>query len=196
MPKITDRAYFDGALKRIVRLGLQSLWVELEGILSGFELLVAERRDANCSAEIRSILDERFRGTKGWFPGRQVDWTKCQDLNRAKVGIGVEIQFSGEDDLLLLDIAHLRDELVAGRIDVGVILVPSEQLAPFLADRVARFTDAMMAIERAGVQDLPLIVISLGHDGPGHALKKCKVRRPSARLSDYGGQPLSSTMVL
>jgi len=34
--RITDRESFDGAMERVARLGLQSLWSELEGIVVGF----------------------------------------------------------------------------------------------------------------------------------------------------------------
>jgi len=178
MPKISDRKFFDGALERVDRLGLRPMWTELEAILSRFELLVEERRDANGAAEIRSIIDGRFRKATGWTSKTSggVDWTKCEAINGANVCLGVEVQFSGRSDLLIVDVVHLRDELIAGKIDVGVIVVPSDPLAVFLTDRVARFTDAVKAIERARAQDLPLAVLSLEHDGPGAALKKRKTR--------------------
>lgn len=178
MPKIRDQKFFDGAMERVDRLGLRPMWAELGEILSGFELLVEERRDANGAAEVRSIIDERFRKAKGWTTKTSggVDWTKCEAINGASVCLGVEVQFSGRSDLLIVDVVHLRDELIAGKIDIGVIVVPSDVLAVFLTDRVARFTDAVKAIERARAQDLPLAVLSLEHDGPGPALKKRKTR--------------------
>lgn len=72
---------------------------------------------------------------------------------------------------------HLRDEITEGRIDVGVIVVPSNKLAYFLTDRVARYTDAVKAVERARASDLPLAVIALEHDGPGPALMKRQTRQ-------------------
>jgi hypothetical protein len=179
MPKITDRFSFDGAMERVVRLGLGSLWTELEAILTGFELLVEERRDANGAAEVRSILDERFRKAQGWTmrSAGGVDWTKCHAINGASVCLGVEIQISGRSDLLIVDVVHLRDELTAGSIDVGVIVVPSDRLAVFLTDRVARYSDAVKAVERARAQDLPLAVLGVEHDGPGPSLAKRRTRQ-------------------
>jgi restriction endonuclease BglII len=182
MPKITDRNFFDGAMERVVRLGLEPLWRELEEILTGFEMLVEERRDANGAAEIRALLDGRFQRGKGWDrrAAGGVDWTKCHTINGARVCLGVEIQFSGRSDLLIVDVAHLRDEITTGRIDVGIIAVPSDRLAVFLTDRVARYADAVKAVERARAQDLPLAVLGLEHDGPGAALKKRQTRQGRA----------------
>src|SRR5262249_50422906 len=61
MPKIVAEHSFDGAAERIVRLGLAPLRQELEAILTGFELRVEERRDANGAAEIRKRFDDRFQ---------------------------------------------------------------------------------------------------------------------------------------
>lgn len=184
MPKITDRASFDGAMERIARLGLEPLWAELEEILTGFELLIEERRDANGAAEIRSILDARFRRLEGWSnkAAGGVDWTKCKAVNGTRICLGIEIQFSGRSDLLIVDVAHLRDELTAGRIDAGIIVVPSDRLAVFLTDRVARFSDAVKAVQRARAEDLPLAVLGLEHDGPGSALKKRQTRQGRSSL--------------
>ena len=63
-----------------------------------------------------------------------VDWTKCHNVNGTRVCLGVEIQFSAQSDLLIVDVQYLQDEIVEGRIDVGVIVVPSNKLAYFLTD--------------------------------------------------------------
>jgi hypothetical protein len=93
------------------------------------------------------------------------------------VCLGVEVQFSARSDLLIVDVQHLRDEITEGRIDVGVIVVPSNKLAYFLTDRVARYTDAVKAVERARASDLPLAVLALEHDGSGPALIKRQTRQ-------------------
>jgi len=179
MPKISDRLAFDGAEERITRLGLQPLWRELEQILTGFDLRVEERRDANGAAEIRAVFDERFRLAGGWTKKQTggVDWTKCHTVNGTSVCLGVEIQFSGRSDLVIVDVVHLREELIAGQIDAGILVVPSNRLATFLTDRVARYSDAVSAVERARAQDLPLLVIAVEHDGPGIALAKRRTRQ-------------------
>jgi hypothetical protein len=94
--------------------------------------------------------------------------------------LGVEIQFSGRSDLLIVDVAHLRDEIIEGSIDVGVMVVPSDRLGKFLTDRGPKFSDATRAIERARAHDLPLIVLALEHDGPGPPLAKRRTRQGRA----------------
>lgn len=184
MPRIVDQTSFDGARERIARLGLLPLWGELEAILTGFDLRVEERRDSNGGAEIRAIMDERFRQAEGWTirSSGGVDWTKCHVVNGTSTCLGVEIQFSARSDLLIVDVVHLRDEITAGRIDVGIIVVPSDRLAVFLTDRVARYSDAVRAVERARAEDLPLAVLSIEHDGPGPALPKRRTRQ--GRIQD------------
>lgn len=179
MPRITERKFFNGTEEKLSRLGLGQLWHELETILTGFELLVEERKDANGGAAVRDQIDPRFRAAQGW-ENRQtggVDWTKCHTVNGTRVCLGVEIQFSGRSDLLIVDVAHLREEIIEGRIDAGVIVVPSDRLATFLTDRVARYSDAVKAVDRACATDLPLAVLALEHDGPGPPLQKRRTRQ-------------------
>jgi hypothetical protein len=99
-------------------------------------------------------------------------------------GFGVEIQFSvtAQSDLLFVDLQYLYDEIVAGRIDVGVMIVPSNKLAYFLKDDVATFTDALKDIKRANASHFPLAVLALEHDGPGPSLTKRRPRQGKSRL--------------
>jgi hypothetical protein len=66
--------------------------------------------------------------------------------------------------------------LTKGRIDIGVLLVASDRLGKFLTDRAPRIADAKRMIFEARVEDLPLIVMGLEHDGSGPLLKKRKKR--------------------
>ena len=184
MPKIAAEKWFNGAEERRARLGLGPLFDELIQILTGFELLVEERRDANGAAEIRSIFDSRFLLAEGWTKKQTggVDWTKCRAINSTSVCLGVEVQFSGRSDLVIVDVVHLREELISGRIDVGIVVVPSNHLAPFLTDRVARYDDAVRAVERARAADLPLGVIALEHNGPGPAIAKRRTRQGRVQI--------------
>jgi hypothetical protein len=140
---------------------------------------VKEERDANGGASIRSIFDERFAGAGGWSKKQtgDVDWTKCHTVNGTRVCIGVEVQFSGRSDLLVVDVAHLREQVNAGLIDTGVLVVPSDSLGVYLTDRAAKFADALKAIERSRAEDLPLAVLGIDHDGPGPPLPKRKTRQ-------------------
>jgi hypothetical protein len=179
MPTIASQRSFDGAEERIARLGLAPLWQELITIISSFDLRVEERRDANGGAAIRSLLDQRFLSAEGWTNRQSgaVDWTKCHSLNGSRVCLGVEVQLSARSDLLIVDVQHLRDAITAGDIDVGVIVVASDRLAFFLTDRVARYSDAVIAIDRARAEDLPLMVVGIEHDGPGTPLAKRRTRQ-------------------
>jgi hypothetical protein len=179
MPKIADHKFFNGTNEKLDRLGLRGLWQELETLLISFKLLVVEARDSNGGAAVRVLIDDRFRASGGWEnkPTGGVDWTKCRTVNGTRVCLGVEIQFSARSDLLIVDVQHLRDEITEGRIDIGVIVVPSNKLAYFLTDRVARYTDAVKAVERARASDFPLAVLALEHDGPGPALIKRQTRQ-------------------
>lgn len=180
MPRITEEHSYDGALERIERLGLRPLIDEVRTIVSGFELLVEERRDANGGAFVRKALDERFERVGGWLKKMtgDVDWTKCQIINGSRVCIGVEIQTSGRSDLIVVDLVHLRRAIVDGVIDVGVLIVPSEQLCVFLTDRGPSIADAKRLATEARVEDLPLLFIAFAHDGPGPALPKQRKRSP------------------
>ena len=128
---------------------------------------------------MRDLLDSAFLKAGGWtkLVSGGVDWTKGKTVNGTKVCFGVEIQFSGRSDLLIVDVAHLRDEIIAGTIDIGVIIVPSDRLGKYLTDRGPRFSDATRAVERARAEDHPLVVLALEHDGPGPALAKRRTRQ-------------------
>jgi len=71
----------------------------------------------------------------------------------------------------------LRKAINKGLIDVGVLVVPSDRLGGFLTDRAPKMADAKRHVEAARVEDLPLILIALEHDGPGPPLAKQKKRR-------------------
>jgi hypothetical protein len=179
MPKITSEAVYNGALERINRLGLDPLMDQVRSILTGFDLLVKEERDTNGGAAVRKMIDAQFEEAGGWTKKQTggVDWTKCLLINGAKVCIGVEIQFSARSDLVVVDLIHLRKNIIQGMIDVGILVVPDDQLAVFLTDRGPNLADALKHVVEAKVDDLPLIVIALCHDGPGPALAKQAKKR-------------------
>lgn len=176
MPRISEEKFYNGAQERIGRLGLTPLLDELRGIVKGFQLRVKESKDANGGAAVRKLIDARFKVATGWDKKQSgdVDWTKCQVINGTRVCIGVEIQFSARSDLVVVDLIHLRKALVRGRIDVGVLVVPDDKLAIFLTDRGPKMSNAKQHVVEAKVEDFPLVLISLEHDGPGPPLAKQK----------------------
>jgi hypothetical protein len=174
MPKISKQQEYASALIRIDRLGLSPLLAELTEILTAFELRVREAKDANGGAAVRKILDERFVQAGGWQIQKSgaVDWTKCHAVNGTRVCVGVEIQVSARSDLLVMDICHLRDAITEGHIDIGVLVVPDDELGHYLTDRAPKFSDAVRHVRAARAEDFPLLLLGLRHDGPGEPLAK------------------------
>lgn len=74
--------------------------------------------------------------------------------------------------MLSVDLIHLRKELLQGKIDLAVLVVPSDKLGYFLTDRVAKLSEAHRHIEMAKGEEMPFVLIAIEHDGPGPALRK------------------------
>jgi len=175
MPFIAETAEYDGVVARIDRLGLSALIDEVKDILTGFSLLVEERKDANGGKAVRQMLDDRFKERSGWAKKQSgdIDWEKCHTINGTRLCVGVEIQVSGRSDSgLFADLAHLRRAFSIGRIDVGIIVVPSDRLGNFLTDRAPKMSDAKRHVEEARAHDLPILLLAIEHDGPGPPLAK------------------------
>lgn len=190
MPKISEEFFYNGVQEKISRLGLVALLDEVRSIATGFRLLVSERKDSNGGAAVRKLIDEQFENAQGWTKKQtgDIDWTKCKSVNGTRLCIGVEVQFSARSDLLAIDVHHLRRSINLGHIDVGVLVVPHDELAVFLTDRGPRMSAAKRHVEEARAQDLPLILISLMHDGSGPSLAKqskrtSKIPRPTKNRS-------------
>jgi restriction endonuclease BglII len=188
VPRIVERLTFDGAELRTERLGLRPLIEEIETILTSFDLRVKEEKDANGGAVLRKIIDKRFEESGGWkkIQSGGVDWTKCAQSGHVTTCVGVEIQVSARSDLVIMDLIHLREAIGAGRIDLGVLLVPSDKLARFLTDRAANMSDAKKHIQASNLGDSPFVLMALEHDGPGDALPKQSKRRSGV---DYPTKP-------
>lgn len=174
MPRIVEEVYYNGARERIERLGLAPLINEIQTIVSGFELLVFEAVDANGGAAVRKLIDARFQAARGWTKktAGDIDWTKCHQANRTKVYVGVEVQVSARSDLLVMDMIHLTAAFRDGRLDIGVVIVPSDRLSRFLTDRGPSISDAKRHANVARLEDSPLVLIAIEHDGPGKRLAK------------------------
>jgi hypothetical protein len=95
-------------------------------------------------------------------------------VNGTTLRVEVEVQVSARSDLLIRDVIHLRDSLEEGRIDVGLIVVPSDRLGPYLTDRTPRMRDAVRTVREARAENLPLLLMAIEHDGPGPPLPKQK----------------------
>ncbi len=169
MPRIVEEIYYEGARERVERLGLSSLIDEIKEIITGFTLLVQEKSDSNGGAAVRKLLDARFEASGGWTKKvvGDIDWTKCKAVNGTKVCVGVEVQVSARSDLLVVDMIRLTAAFRDGRLDVGVLIVPSDKLSRFLTDRGPCISDAKKHAKVARLEDSPLILLAVEHDGPG-----------------------------
>jgi hypothetical protein len=137
MPKIVDVEAYDGFERKTHRLGLSVVLDEVKQLISGFPFLLAETRRGNGAAVLRELLDTQFAAAHGWkiVKSGGIDWTKCVQYNGAEVCMGVELQISARSDLLTNDLVHLMQAIEIGNIDVGVIVVPSNNTAYYLTDR-------------------------------------------------------------
>lgn len=172
MPKVTHKKDYNGFANKVERLNLGQLVQQVEDTLASFQLTIEERKHANGTRGIRRCIDEGFEGLGGWTKTTVggIDWTKANEI-RAKVG--VEVQVSARSDLLAIDLMHLRDSMHQGLLDVGIIIVPDDDLSYFLTDRTPNLRTAIKHIE-ARARDLPIRVLAFAHDGTGDALKKMR----------------------
>lgn len=181
MPNVAERMFFAGAQEKIDRLGLKGIWTELETVLTGFEFCLNNDDKSDAGIVLRKLLDDRFRSLSSWNKkkGEGIDWAGCHRANGTRVCLGVEIQFSvsAKSDLIFVDLQYLYDEIDSGRIDVGVMVVPSTKLGYFLREGAATYKDAVRGIQRANASHYPVAVLALEHDGPGLALTKRRTRQ-------------------
>jgi hypothetical protein len=180
MPRIVEELYYDGARERVERLGLGALLDEIKTIVTAFDLRVKESVDANGGAAVRKLIDARFEGSEGWVKktSGDIDWIKCHEVNGSRLCVGVEVQVSARSDLLVVDMIHLAAAFRDGRLDIGVVVVPSDRLSRFLTDRGPCISDAKKHAKAARLEDSPLVLFAIEHDGSGEPLAKQAKRIP------------------
>ncbi|NLF32875.1 MAG: hypothetical protein GX591_18560 [Planctomycetes bacterium] len=162
--------FYGGSREKVCRLGLAHIFLELQEILIGTEVRVLDAKQANGAGHVRQLIDEAFASRPEWVPARSgdIDWVKRFRYNQTIVSrIGVEIQVSGRSDLLARDIVHIRNNLQDSHIDVGVIVVPSDEFEYRLTDRVANYSYAIRYVEQElrEAQTYPIILVAVEHDG-------------------------------
>ena len=168
--KLSNLHFYGGAREKVARLGLAHIFLELQELLMSTEVLVRNEKHANGAGHIRKSIDAQFEGYTDWQKNTtgDVDWIKKIRYNQSVLArLGVEIQVSGRSDLLARDIVHIRNKLQDSHIDVGVIVVPSDALAPLLTDRVASFAYAVRYVEEElrEARMYPIILLGVEHDG-------------------------------
>ena len=170
MPTITERLSYNGFDAKVKRLGLASLLAEVESAVTGFPLRVEEQKQANGTRQIREAIDQGFSNIEGWTKIRVggIDWRKSDEHGQ----IGVEVQVSGRSDMLAVDLLHLRAELNAGNVDVGVIVVPDDTLSYYLTDRTPNLRTALRHMHEDATDAIQLIAFR--HDGPGPPIPKAR----------------------
>ena len=179
VPIISEQIDYDGFPAKSHRLGLDPLVTEAASTLGAFPLMIDEKRHANGTRGIRQSIDKAFEQLGGWtkLTVGGIDWTKC---NQTGASIGVEVQVSGRSDMLAVDIMHLSEKLAAGEIDIGLIIVPDNELSRYLTDRTPNLATAVKHVDHRAA-DLPIRVLAFRHDGTGEALAKMRTNLGRSR---------------
>jgi hypothetical protein len=168
--KISNLKFYGGAREKICRLGLAHIFLELQEILIAARIFILDKKQANSAGVVRERIDKSFEARKEWIHSKSgnIDWVKRFRYNQTIVSrVGVEIQVSGRSDLLARDIVHIRNNLQDSHIDVGIIVVPSDDFEDRLTDRVANYSYATKYVEEElrEAQTYPIIIIAVEHDG-------------------------------
>jgi hypothetical protein len=148
---LSKQREYGGVKVLIDRLGLSVLVRELADTVTGFSL---DLRRVVTGGAIRKKICIRLTQA-GWRANEDahVEWTKCQSVNGTRLSIGVQLRVSGPADLAVADICRLRDAWTDADIDVGVLVVPDDELGHYLTDRGPRFSDAIRQVRAARAED-------------------------------------------
>ena len=127
-----------------------------------------------------------------------VDWVKevtlGSGMETATSALGVEVQVSGRSTMLYRDVSHLRESLSGAKIDVGVIVVPDDELTSYLTDRTPSLREAVETIKDVRADQVPTRLLPIGLDGFGTvALPKKQTNLGQRRGRRRGGQGGSGT---
>ncbi len=179
--KIDSMKFYDGACEKIARLGMSDMLFELLNMLMNTEVFLEESKDANSGKVVRQKIDGMLESGEDWVKTGtgDLDWIKSKKVAPATtIKMGVEIQMSARGDLVIRDLLHMRENMKLGKIEVVVLVVPSDRMSKFLPDRAPSLSETLRYIEKEfeEIQQFPLVLISVEHDGAGNPLPKQKRR--------------------
>jgi hypothetical protein len=168
--KIAAIEYYSGARQKICRLGLSDLYFELQDIIFKTEVKIKKEQHANSGAVVRELIDLGFSQIGGWVKtaSGDIDWVKRIRYNDSIIArLGIEIQVSGRSELMIKDILHIRKSIQSGDIDAGILVVPSDEFAYYLTDRVPSYSYALEFSRNIAkeAQDYPIVIIGIEQDG-------------------------------
>ncbi len=158
------------AQEAIQRLGLSPLVSQLLATIRKCKILILKKKEGNGAGDIAAKLVGILKKRKGWREGKKTegepDFIACIDYNGARTCLGVEIQISARSVQVYQDVVHLRTAIRERKIDVGLIVINSDEFAQYLPSRVANLREALKYIAQTiDPRDLPLVVIPIKHDG-------------------------------
>jgi hypothetical protein len=177
--RITQQLAYDGLERRIQRLHLVPVVEEVRQLLKNLRVVLDEWPNSNSDGMLRELITSEFRKGVGWFKqaGRRADWWKSVKIGDARACIGATIRVSGRSDLIVADLHRLCCVIRAGRVDAGVVIVPSDRLASFLRGGRPKLSETLTAIEYSDSHGIPLLVVAVEHDGTGPPLRRNAMSR-------------------
>lgn len=138
----------------IIRFGLAPLIDEARRVGTSASL------SRENSRAVRTLLASRFHATEGWQRSGS-GWVKCRRVERARFCARVEGEFSGREESLILALMNLRKSIVQGRVDVGVLFLAGTARRVSGQAGMSILARAQRCVKNAGLQDLPLVLMSV-----------------------------------
>jgi hypothetical protein len=182
--KITNLKFYNGSRQKVCRLGLADLFLEVQEVLIDTRIGVKDKADGNGAGALREPIDAQFGKREDWVLSKSgsVNWVKrVQSGETFLTRLGVQVP--ARSDMLIRDLVHLRNSLQSGKIDVGIIEVPSDSLQRLLTDRTPSYADAIRYIESEFPEGMnwPIVLIAVEHNECGTvALPKKTTNRGKA----------------
>jgi|SRR5437588_8009492 len=185
--KISQTKSYSGASDKLCRLGLAETFVHLQEAIFDTKVYLSSKRKPSKGVLVSRQFAKALIGGPSWrrdASGKWIGQFRYEDQFLSRLGL--EIQISSRSDLLIRDIVHLRNSLQEGVIDIGVIVVPDDEMQVFLTDRTPSYRDAVRYIEKEFKEatTFPIIIIAIEHDGISDTALPKKKTNLSATVSE------------